>query len=57
MFYGLQHKDRPMLADQQKLTFISSVSTLDAIYMTYQEKQMVRESREFMPSAQLDIYK
>ena len=29
--YGLVHMDTPVLANQQKLTFISSVQTLDAI--------------------------
>ena len=29
-FFVLQHMDTPVLADQQKLTFINSVQTLDA---------------------------
>ena len=29
--YGPLHKDIPVLANQQKLTFISSMHTLDAI--------------------------
>ena len=32
--YGLLHMDTLVLADQQKLTFISSVWTLDAVYGT-----------------------
>ena len=31
IFYGLQHMDTPQLAQQQKLTFISSVQTQDTI--------------------------
>ena len=34
--YRLQHMDTPVLADQQKLTFISSVWTLDALLSTFQ---------------------
>ena len=30
-FYGLQHMDTAVLANQQKLTFISSVLTLVAV--------------------------
>ena len=37
MFYGLLHMDTPVLANQQKLAFISSVRTLDAI-LTHQER-------------------
>ena len=31
IYYGLLHKDAPVLADQQRLTYISSVRILDAI--------------------------
>ena len=30
--YGLQHMDTPVLANQQKLTFISSVQTLISLF-------------------------
>ena len=30
-FWELQHMDKPVLSDQQKLAFIISVQTLDAI--------------------------
>ena len=44
---------------QQRLVFISSVGTLDAIYMTYQKRLLIktngeRESRESVLSARLD---
>ena len=51
MFYGLLHKDTPVLANQQKLTFISSVQTLDAVEKTCQarwqtEMDSEKESKE-----------
>ena len=30
--------DAPLLSDQQNLTFISSMQTLDAVWRTYQEQ-------------------
>ena len=33
--YGLQHMDTLVLADQQKLIYISSVWTLDTAYTTF----------------------
>ena len=45
--------DAPVLADQQKLTFISTVQTLNAIKTTYQVQKLIgtdseRKSRESM---------
>ena len=37
-FHELQHMDTKALTDQQKLTCISSVRTLDAVKRTYQER-------------------
>ena len=37
-FYGLLHMDTQVLADQQKLTLISSVRTLDAGKKTFWEQ-------------------
>ena len=34
--YGLLHMDTPVLADQEKLTFISSAQTLGAVLSTCQ---------------------
>ena len=50
--------DTPVLANQQKLTFISSVRTLDAV-LIYQKQRQIgtggkRESRDFVLSARLD---
>ena len=42
MFYnGLFHMDTPVLADHQKLTYISSVLTWDAVQRTCQEQWMI----------------
>ena len=41
MFNGLLHMDTPVIADQQKLTFIGSVQTLDAFEMTSQEQLLI----------------
>ena len=51
--------DTPALADQQKLTFISSVWTLDAIERNCLERRLIgmdgeKELRESMLSACLD---
>ena len=48
--------DMQMLADPQKLTYISYEQTLDLIWMTYQEQWMIgtdgeRESEKSMLSA------
>ena len=45
--------DTPVLVDQQKITFISSVWTLDAVKRTYQEQWPIEidgksDSRESM---------
>ena len=50
-----------MLADQQRLTFISSMQTLDAIWSIYQEQWPVgtdgeKESRESVLLASYDDY-
>ena len=39
--YGLLYKDVLVLADQQGLTEISSVQTLDTVERTYQEQWMI----------------
>ena len=36
-FYGPQHIDTTVMADQQKLKFTSSVQTLDTVLRTYKE--------------------
>ena len=52
--------DTPVLADQQKLTFISSVQTLNAVLQIYQEQWTIgmdfeRGSKESMLSAHFDV--
>ena len=56
---GLLHIDTSMLADQQKLTYISGVRTLDAALRIYLEPWLIgtddeNDSRYFMLSAQSD---
>ena len=51
--------DTPVLTDQQKFTFTSTVQTLGAISMSYWERQSIgrngrRDSRESMQSTHLD---
>ena len=58
-FHGLLDMDTLVLADQQKLTSISSVQTLDAILRTCKEWWFIgtdgeRESRGFVLSARID---
>ena len=47
MFCGLLHIDTPILADHQKLTYINSVQTLDAVKRTGQVQWLI-ELREYM---------
>ena len=51
--------DTPEKAEQQKLAFISSAQTLDAVWRNYQEGWLrgtddKRESREYVLSARID---
>ena len=39
--YGLQYMDTPVCTDQQKLTFISSVQTLGAIWKNYHMQGLI----------------
>ena len=53
--YGFLHTDTPVLADQQRLIYISFVPTLDAVSRTYKEQWPIRsngekESREYILS-------
>ena len=53
------HMDVPVLADKQRLAYISSVQTQDAAYRTYQERWMIgmdgkRESGNAVLSAGLN---
>ena len=57
--YGLSYMDVPVWADQEVLTYISSVPTLDAVLKTCQEQQRIgtdgeKESGNTMLSAWLD---
>ena len=58
--YELLHMDTLVLTNQQELTFISSVRTLDAIKMTYLERSLMGtngEIKEFVLSVRFgDIY-
>ena len=59
LFHKLLYMDTPVLSDHQKLTSISSVWTLDAVWRTYQAQWPIgmdgEESRESMLFAYLDI--
>ena len=57
--YGLLYMDSLVLVNQQRLTFISCVWTLDAVWRTYQEWWSIgidseRESKETVLSAHID---
>ena len=59
--HGFLHMDTPVLTKQQRLIYISSVQTLDAVKRTYQERWQIgmdveRVSRESVLSTQLDDY-
>ena len=46
-FYGRQHMDVPVLADQQELIYVSSVQTQDVIWKTYQERWMIETNSKW----------
>ena len=41
--YGLLLMDTPVLVDQPRLRYVTSVRTLDTVYKTYQEQWMIGE--------------
>ena len=55
--YGLLYMDTPVLADQQRLTYISSVQTVDAAKRTFLEWWIIGidSKRDSVQSTQLDI--
>ena len=56
---GLLHIDLPLLAHQQRLTYIGFVWTLDVVWKTYQGQWIIemvgeRQSGNFVLSVQFD---